>query len=186
MSGDLPDVPVLTSAGGSPAPVRDGAFGRAVLELGAVVAVGVLCGVLWWWLAPMARADVSDGSVFLQGHQELQAAQDGWFVVVLGALGVVTATVHAWRSSGRPGGRAGHPAWQVVLLASALLLVSLVAWQTGSWLGPDGLAKQVAAGSHHPLTPLELHSVAALLVGPFLFAFTAFLASVFGAGGRGR
>jgi hypothetical protein len=134
----------------------------------------------------MARADVSDGSVFLQGHQELQAAQDGWFVVVLGALGIVTATVHAWRSGGHGGGRAGQPVRQLVLLASALLLVSLVAWRTGAWLGPDGLARQVADGSQHPLTPLDLHTVAALLVGPFLFAFTAFLAAVFGAGGRGR
>lgn len=159
---------------------------RAVLQLAAVVVVGVLCGVLWWWLAPLARADVSGSSVFLHGHQELQAAQDGWFVVVLGALGVVTATVHGWRSSGHSAARAGDRARQLLLLTGALVLASLVAWRTGAFLGPDGLAEQVADGSRHPLTPLELHTAAALLVAPFLFAFTAFLAAVLGAGGRGR
>jgi hypothetical protein len=153
----------------------------------------VLAGALWWWLAPLARTDVSDGSVYLTGHQELQAAQDGWFVVVLGAVGVITATVNGWRgfapshhpSSGHLGGRGGHEARRLVVLAAALLLVGAVAWQTGEWLGPADLADQVTGGSRHPLTPLRLHSPAALLVGPFLFAFTSFLASVFG-GGSGR
>ena len=151
--------------------------------------MGVLCGVVWWWLAPLARADVDAGAVYLRGHQELQAAQDCWFAVVLGALGVITATVHGWRLGGHgrgardaSGRRSGGQAGQLVLLAVALLLDGVVAWRTGEWLGPSGLAEQVAQGSQHPLTPLRLHTAATLLVGPFLFAFTAFLASVFGGG----
>lgn len=185
MSGDLPGVPVLTTGGGSSSSGR-GSLSRALVELAAVVALGVACGAVWWWLAPLARADVSGSSVFLQGHQELQAAQDGWFVVVLGALGVVTATAHGWRSSGHRVVRAGDQARELLLLTVAMLIASLVAWRTGAFLGPAGLAQQVADGSAHPLTPLELHSAAALLVGPFLFAFTAMLAALLGAGGRGR
>lgn len=156
--------------------------------------MGVLCGVVWWWLAPLARADVDAGAVYLRGHQELQVAQDCWFAVVLGALGVITATVHGWRLGGHGGDargpgardafgrRSGGQAGQLVLLAVAVLLAGVVAWRTGEWLGPSGLAEQVAHGSQHPVTPLRLHTAATLLVGPFLFAFTAFLAAVFGVG----
>jgi hypothetical protein len=162
-----------------------------VVRLAVVVAAGVVAGAVWWWLAPMARTDLEQGSVYLRGHAELQAAQDCWFAVVLGALGVVTATVHAWWSSGRGTGQDGArrsrgasvgQVRRVVGLTAAMLLAALVAWQTGSLLGPGPLAAQVAAGATHPLTPLQLHSSGALLVGPFLFAFTAFLAAVFGAG----
>jgi hypothetical protein len=159
------------------------------VEVAAVVAVGVLCGVLWWWLAPLARADVEQGAVYLRGHTELQAAQDCWFAVVLGALGVVTATVHGWRSVGRHGDRASASSGaaqlgEPVLLVVALIVVGLVAWRTGVRLGPGDLAGQGADGAQHPLTPLQLHSAAVLLVGPFLYAFTAFLAVVFGGGPR--
>jgi hypothetical protein len=155
-----------------------------VVPLAVVVAAGVLAGVVWWWLAPLARADAEAGAVYLRGHTELQAAQDCWFAVVLGVLGVLTATVHGWRSSGRAtsSGRASRQVQQVLALTAAVGLAGVVAWVTGSWLGPDDLATQVAHGARHPLTPLQLHSVAALLVGPFLFAFTAFLAALFGAG----
>lgn len=185
MSGDLPGVSVLTAGGRTPASGR-GSLSRGLTELAVVVALGVGCGVLWWWLAPLARADVAGSSVFLRGHQELQVAQDGWFVVVLGALGVVVATVHGWRSSAGSPVRAGDQARRLLLLTAAMVLVSLVAWRTGAFLGPAGLAEQVADGSRHPLTPLELHSLATLLIGPFMFVFTAFLAALLGAGGRGK
>ncbi|HET8615094.1 MAG TPA: hypothetical protein VFL94_06180 [Actinomycetales bacterium] len=187
MSADLPGVSVLTPAGGPP-PGRRGSLSRAVLEILGVVVVGVLCGVLWWWLAPMARADVEQGAVYLRGHTELQAAQDCWFAVVLGALGVVTATVHGWRAGSAgsvqsSAARAGAVA-EPLLLVVALVVVGLVAWRTGVLLGPDSLADQVAHGAQHPLTPLALHSWAVLLVAPFLFSFTALLAALFAGGAR--
>lgn len=174
----------MTPSGGTPVPRRGGSLPRGLLWVAAVVAVGVVCGLLWWWAAPFARTEVSDGSVYLTGHQELQAAQDGWFAVVLGALGVLTATVHGWRGHGhaRDGGR---QAVQLLLICVGLLLVGAIAWQTGVWLGPSDLADQVADGVRRPLTPLQLHSPGALLVGPFLFAFTSFLAALF-AGGSSR
>jgi hypothetical protein len=187
VSGDRSGVSVLAASGGVPSlPPRRSVPATAVW-LAAFVGVGVLAGVVWWWLAPLARADADAGAVYLRGHTELQAAQDGWFAVVLGVLGVLTATAHAWRSSGR-GASTGHSraglrqVQQVLALTAAVGLAGVIAWVTGSWLGPDDLATQVAHGARHPLTPLQLHSVAALLVGPFLFAFTAFLAAVFGAG----
>jgi hypothetical protein len=184
-------VSVLAAAVGPPSSSGRASKGTAAARFAVLVAAGVLCGVIWWWLAPLARADVEQGSVYLRGHAELQAAQDCWFAIVLGAAGVVTATVHGWRAGGRgqPAGwsgsgrgTAGQQVQQLLALTTAMLLVAVVAWGTGTWLGPDGLAAQVADGAQHPLTPLQLHSAAALLVGPFLFAFTAFLTALFGAG----
>lgn len=187
MSGDRSGVSVLATPGGVPSPKGRRSLPASVVSAGLFVAVGVLAGVVWWWLAPLARADADAGAVYLRGHAELQAAQDCWFAVVLGVVGVLTATVHGWRSSGRgtssgQGRATTRQVEQVLVLTAAVGLAGVVAWATGSWLGPDSLAAQVADGARHPLTPLQLHSVAALLVGPFLFAFTAFLAALFGAG----
>lgn len=134
--------------------------------------LGVLLGVVWWWLAPLARADVEQGQVFLTGHQELQVSQDGWFCVVTGAAGVIAASVLG-------GQRRGHDSAVLVLGPPAALAVSLVAWVTGMLLGPSSLAAQVRDGATHPLTPLQLHAYSALLLGPLLFAVTRALAAVF-------
>jgi hypothetical protein len=150
----------------------------------AVVAGGALLGVAWWWLAPTAVARVEDGSVVLQGHQELQIAQDGWFAVVVSAAGVVLATVLALRHSRRP-------AVEALLAAVGLAVAAFIAWRIGSWLGPAPLVEQVRAGSREPVTPLMLRTpVPLLLLGPLLFSLTRFVAALLTgdpvAGGRGR
>jgi len=185
VSGDRSGVSVLATPGGAPSQPPRRSVPAAVVPVASFVAAGILAGIVWWWLAPMARADVDAGAVFLRGHTELQAAQDCWFAVVLGVLGVMTATVHSWRSSGRRTsgpGAAVRQVQQVLALTAGVGLAAVVAWGTGALLGPDALATQVADGVRHPLTPLQLHTVATLLVGPFLFAFTEFLAALFGAG----
>ena len=170
---------VLQPAGdarGRRGPRRPAGGGRlagatAAAAVGIVLA-GAAMGVLWWWLAPTARAQVQGGQIFLQGHQELQVAQDGWFAVVVGAAGVLLATVLALR----PGPR---PAVQAVVAAVGLALAALLAWRVGSWLGPGPLAEQVRAGATRPITPLALHTPQPLLlVGPLLFCFTRFVAAL--------
>ena len=156
------------------APARAGGHRRAVTVAVAVLALGVLLGVLWWVAAPLARADVVDGQVYLTGHPELQVAQDGWFAAITGLTGVLAATV----ASLRPGRGDAVAAALGPLLG---LVVAILAWQTGGLLGPDSLVAQVADGSKHPLTPLQLHAYAALLVGPLLFTVTRFLATLFSA-----
>ena len=146
-----------------------------VVALGLVVlGLGVLLGVLWWVAAPLARADVVGGEVLLTGHQELQAAQDGWFAVVTGLTGVLAATVTALR----PERREAVSAALAPVLGAA---VAVTAWATGVLLGPSSLVEQVRAGVTQPLTPLQLHAYGVLLVGPFLFALTRFFASLFSA-----
>jgi hypothetical protein len=139
--------------------------------VGALVGGAVLGGV-WRLLAPLARASVVDGGVYLQGHQELQVAQDGWLTVVLALAGVLTATVQAVRAR-----EPQHLRALVALVAVGL--AGVVAWRVGEWLGPDSLRAQLAAGSQHPLTPLQLHTPAVPFVGPLLFAVTRCLAALF-------
>jgi len=159
---------------------------RALTTAVAVLGLGILLGVLWWVAAPMARADVAAGQAYLSGHQELQVAQDGWFAVVTGLAGVLAATLLALRL-GRVAGSAG-PAAASAARSAALsaakvpvlgVVVALVAWRTGVLLGPPSLADQVAAGTTNPLTPLQLHAYGVLLVGPFLYTVTRFLAALF-------
>ena len=140
----------------------------------AVLALGVLLGVLWWVAAPLARADVAGGQVLLAGHQELRAAQDGWFAAVTGLAGVLFATVMALL----PG---RHEAVSAALAPVLGVLVAVIAWRTGVLLGPSSLVDQVREGATAPLTPLQLHAYGVLLVGPFLFALTRFFASLFSA-----
>jgi hypothetical protein len=139
-----------------------------------VLVGGAVLGLLWLWLAPVAAVQVIDGAVYLQGHAELQAAQDGWFAVVLGLAGVLVATVQAVRAREPQAARA-------VLAVVAVGLAGLVAWQVGQWLGPDSLRDQLAAHETHLRTPLQLHSAGVLLVGPLLCAVTRCLAALFSA-----
>jgi hypothetical protein len=149
-----------------------GAGRAAVLTSLLVLAGGAAMAVAWWLLAPTAQARVQGGQVLLQGHQELQVAQDGWFVVVAGAAGVLVATVLALRPSRRPVAEA-------LVAAVGLGLAGLLAWRLGSWLGPAPLVEQVRAGSSRPETPLALHTASVLFVAPLLFSITRFLGAVF-------
>ena len=152
--------------------LRRATLRQALLAGGAVLALGVLLGALWWVAAPLARVDVVGGQAYLAGNDELQVAQDGWFAVVTGLAGVLAATV----LSLRPGRFAAASAAVAPALA---LAVALVAWRVGVLLGPPSLADQVGSGSLTPLTPLGLHAYGVLLVGPFLLTVTRFLAALF-------
>jgi hypothetical protein len=153
-------------------PVARGPARAVVAAVLGVVVGGAAMGLVWWVLAPTARAQVQGGQVFLQGHQELQIAQDGWFAVVAGAVGVLVATVLALR----PGRR---PAVQAVAAAVGVGLAALLAWRVGTWLGPPPLLDQVRAGVTRPLTPLALRTpLPLLLVAPLLFCITRFVAAL--------
>jgi hypothetical protein len=152
-------------------PIGRAPWRTAVLAALLVLAGGAAMGAAWWLLAPTARAQVQGGQVFLQGNQELQVGQDGWFVVVAGAAGVLVATVLSLRPNRRPVAEA-------LLAALGLGLAGLLAWRVGVWLGPAPLVEQVRDGSTRPQTPLVLHTPSVLLVAPLLFSITRFLGAV--------
>ncbi len=152
---------------------RSGRSGRGLVLRAAVASglAGVGLGILWRLLAPVARAQVVDGNVLLKGNQELEIAQDGWLVILLGCSGVILATAQSLRSR-------DDDAVRAVVGLGGLIVAGVVAWQVGHLLGPDSLRAQVAAGLLRPSTPLELHTPAALLVGPVLYCVTRCLAAL--------
>lgn len=145
---------------------------RLVLLAGATLALGAVVGVAWRLIAPLARADVVNGGVYLTGHQELQVAQDGWLAALLALLGIVVASIQSVR------GREPQ-AQRAVAALVVVAVVGVVGRQVGQWLGPASLAAQVAGGAQHPTTPLELRATSVLFVGPLLFAVTRCLSALF-------
>ncbi|WP_426566643.1 hypothetical protein ACPPVT_08930 [Angustibacter sp. McL0619] len=133
---------------------------------------GALLGVAWRLLAPVPGVQVIEGAVYLQGHAELEAAQDGWLAVVLGLAGVLVATMQAVRAREPQAARA-------VLAVVAVGIAGVVAWQVGQLLGPETLRHQLAVHEAHLRTPLRLHSAGVLLIGPMLCAVTRCLAALF-------
>lgn len=173
-SGAGPGVPSTPS---TPRPARWTAarpdLAQSLVAVAVIVGAGLVWGLLWWRLAPTAATVVQDGGVYLQGHQELMAAQDGWFAVLGAATGALLAVV-----------------WPIVVRqrqVAALLVglagcvaAGLIAWGLGVWLGPSSLRDQLAAGVKAPITPLVLHTPVALLFAPLLFAVVRALTDLLG------
>jgi hypothetical protein len=136
--------------------------------------IGAPLGVLWWALAPRADFRITTDGPVVIGHpsEELLAAADGIFVLVLGALGVL-AGLGAWlvrRSRGVAG-----------LLGAAFgtLAASAVAWQVGELLGPGPTKAALRHVGGRVTTGLTLGSLPALAVGPFLAVLVYLVAALF-------
>ncbi|MFJ3668444.1 AAA family ATPase [Streptomyces sp. NPDC090106] len=133
----------------------------------AVALLGLVLGVLWWWLAPhvpLVGELVSDRwYVYLKDNEgEQSIGVDGTFTLLGLAFGAVSAiAVFVWRRRG------GVPL--VVALGVAGLLGSLLAWRLGVWLGPEqdvvAHAKAVGKGVGFD-APLKLGAKGALLAWP--------------------
>ncbi|MET7285030.1 AAA family ATPase [Streptomyces sp. NPDC005573] len=137
-----------------------------VVTLGLTV-LGLLLGVLWWWLAPHVPlvGDEVDRSwvVYLKDSEgEQSAGVDGTFTLLGLGFGLLTAVpVFLWRRRG------GVPL--VVALGVGGLLGSLLAWRLGVWLGPtsDVIAHARAVGKGVTFAaPLKLGAKGALLAWP--------------------
>jgi hypothetical protein len=135
----------------------------ALAALGLLVLAGLVWGLLWWRIAPTAATTVEDGAIFLNGHDELMAAQDGWFAILGGVAGALLSAV--WPVLTRRTPVIGVVAGLVGSAAAGLL-----AWRIGTLLGPDPLKAQFLAGVKAPITPLVLHTPIAVLVAPLAFA----------------
>ncbi|NYI07126.1 hypothetical protein [Allostreptomyces psammosilenae] len=138
---------------------------------GAVALLGLLLGVAWWWLAPAVPLYSlgADGAVGADPESERAIAQDGWFVLLAAAAGLVSGCAAHWYR------RRGAAA--VLGLAVGSLLGSLLGWRLGVLLGPgtDVAARAAEVGEGELFdAPLELHAPGALLIWPAI-AVVAFL-----------
>lgn len=128
---------------------------------GALLALAVLAGLAWTWLARPAEWEVREQGVVLT-----EAASRGQFsvIVVFVLIGVVTSLV--W---------AGATAWALADLGWLLIpivvvltvLASIIAWQVGVAFGPPSPAslRDVAVGDRLP-AQLEVDGLAPFLAWP--------------------
>lgn len=149
------------------------------LRLTAVlVLAGIPAGLLWWWLAPREDYRVlADGQVEALGRTsaELFAADDGVFVLIMAGLGLLAGTA-GWLLRRRRG---------VTLLAALALgtgLAAVLAWQLGDLLGPGPTADDLTDVGATVTTRLELVSMPALAVAPFLAVLVYVVAALLSAG----
>ncbi len=136
-----------------------------------MLALGVVGGLLWWWLAEPAEWEVTEQGIILT-----EDAARGQFAVVVTfvAVGAVLSMVWGW-AAGRSLRELG---WVLVpVLAVVAGAAAVIAWQVGLLLGPPD-PRDVADPSLGDRLPsqLEVDAVAAFLVWP-MFALLGLLVS---------
>ncbi|WP_222193575.1 hypothetical protein [Modestobacter italicus] len=143
----------------------------ALVTVVALAASGLVAGGLWLWLAPRADYRVTDADVVpVDGpvSAEIFMADDGVFVLVLAALGLL-AGLAGWFLLRRHRG-----ALTLAALATGSLAAGVVAWQLGEWLGAGPTEADLTEVGATVTTGLSLGAAAALAVGPF-FAVLAYV-----------
>jgi hypothetical protein len=144
-------------------------------SLGIVLALagaGLPAGLVWWWLAPRADFRITDTGPVVIGNPsgELRAADDAVFVLVLAVVGLLAGAA-AWFLRRRRG------VATVVALALGASVTGAVAWQVGELLGAGPTEARLADVGARVTTSLELGSLAALAVAPFM-ALVVYMAAV--------
>ncbi len=121
-----------------------------------LLAVGLVAGVVWWWVAPQPFYRVeADGLYFLGDQPQEYVAADGWFAVITGLIGVCAGVV-VWLRC-----RATGQGAVVGLFAGGLAGAALAA-AVGMLLGSaDPFAAPVGSISQGPL---ELRAWGVLLI----------------------
>lgn len=158
---------------GQPGPSPDARWGgrrelRADLRSAVVLALGLAlagipAGVLWRVLAPRADFRITEAGPVPVGtpSSELLAAVDGVFVLVLSGAGLLAGLV-AWLLRRRRGVAV------VLALALGTAATGLVAWQVGELLAPGPSREQLTEVGARVSTGIELGSLPALAVAPFV------------------
>ena len=139
---------------------------RTELRAGLLVVVGcavggVLVGVVWRLVVPLAVLQKEATGVLQVGGAETEVAADGWFAVCAALAGVLAAVAAALLlRSGRLGAVAG--------LAVGGLLGALVAWRVGLLLSPPAVAASAKAARVGDTFdgPLRMSAYGVLLAWP--------------------
>jgi hypothetical protein len=134
--------PGRSSLLGSPGPLAD-----TLVVLGVFVALGLLCGVLWWLAVdPATFIKVKNGGTMSEVQLAKRFDSDGWYTVIAGVVGLVTGTVLTWWRS------RDFLLTTVLLFVGAAIAAALMAL-VGYVLGPPDPKNVFAAaklGAHIP------------------------------------
>jgi hypothetical protein len=144
-----------------------------LLTVLALAVTGIPAGLVWLWFAPRASFRVTGTDVVPIGgtpSSELFMADDGVYVLVLAAVGLLAGTA-VWSLRRHRGVVA------LLSLSAGMIAASLVAWQLGERLGPGPTHAQLADVGGTVTTGLHLGAVAAVAVGPFVAVLVYVVAS---------
>jgi hypothetical protein len=152
---------------------------RTDLRAGALTTLGIaLAGVpaalVWWWLAPSADFRITaDGPVPVgaEPSPELMVGVDVVFALVVAGLGLL-AGLAVWFLYARRG------LGGLLALAVGTAAAGVLAWQVGGLLRPSPTDAELAHVGARVTTGLELNSLPALAVGPFVAVLVYVLAAV--------
>ena len=135
-------------------PRRPAGAGRDVLAvLGALLLLGVVCGVLWWLLAdPAEYTKTADGGVMSENQLGEQFGADGMYVVIAVVAGLVGGLALTWW-------RGRDPVLTSLLLVVGSGVAAGVMFLVGHQLGPGdpGAALKAAAVGAHVPERLDVH-----------------------------
>lgn len=145
-----------------------------------MLVLGVVAGLLWLWLANPAAYEVTDQGTVLD-----EQASKGRFGVIVTFVLISIVIAFLW---GFFAGRVLHDRGWVMVPAFALVAVAagLIAWKTGSILGPPDPAtvKGAKLGDFIPQR-LTIDAAAPFLVWP-IFALAGQFLAVYLTSDRGR
>lgn len=152
------------------------AAGGAVL--GAVAALGVPLGLLWWWLAPRPEVTVgADGRPLPYPLSEAAFSVQGHYAVIAAGAGIATgycAYLVQYRLARRRAEQ-GRPALDMRMacllgLAAGAVLGAVLMWRTGLLLEGGTFARALAAADPGDVITdrLRLDATAALAIWPFV------------------
>jgi LPXTG-motif cell wall-anchored protein len=132
---------------------------RLVLVLALV---GLVAGLLWWWLAPRADFRITHAGPVAIGNppEELLVADDAVLALILLGLGLLAGAA-AWFLRRRRG------VATLLALTVGASAMAVVAWQLGELLGPGPTKAQLAEVGRVVTTSLTLGSLPALALAPF-------------------
>jgi hypothetical protein len=142
---------------GTPGPLAD-----TLVVLGVFVALGLVCGVLWWLAVdPAMFTKVKSGGSMDDIQLAKRFSSDAWYTVIAGVVGLATGIVLTWWRS------RDFLLTTLLLFVGAAIAAALMAL-VGHVLGPPNPKTVFAAakvGSHIP-TQLDVSGKAVYLSWP--------------------